>query len=555
MNTFNILQQAFLQTIATLYPHITYEQGSSLEININDDAKKQMFGDLTTNAALIIAKIIGSSPRTVAQAIIETFSHPLVARCEIAGPGFINIFLSPQAFTTLALEIYNNPETYFKLDATDHTLFYNVEFVSGNPTGPLHIGHGRNGILGDTLSNILSFLGHHVTKEYYINDAGAQIEKLGYCFKIRCMQQLGLSAQIPEDGYHGDYLIELAHEALLQDRARIEQHLAHNDLEFFATYAKDILLERIKTTLTNYGITFDVWFSEKTLHIDGAVERALKLLENKGYAYINEDALWLKSTAFGDDKDRVLKRSNGEVTYAAADVAYMQNKFARGAQKLIMILGQDHHSYVQRMKAVAQALGHKEEDLDVILYQLVTLQESGQELRLSKRAGRIVSLNDVIEAVGRDVARFFYLHRKADAHLTFDIDLALKRTEENPVYYIQYAYVRMNSIFKKAQEHALFGDCSAQDIQELNADEQVLLKKICNLKTLLKNMSHNYQVHLLTYYALELAHLFHSYYGSHKVLDLENSTISRHRLALLRILQQTLRLCMNLLGVSCPESM
>lgn len=554
MNMFTELHTAFNATLHKLYS-LTPEQMDHIDLNINDDEKKQTFGDITTNAALIIAKLVGANPRAVAQAIIEHFSHESVDHCEIAGPGFINLFLTKTAIKNIAHTIFNNPENYFKLDADDAQLFYNVEFVSGNPTGPLHIGHGRNGILGDTLSNILRFLGHHVTKEYYINDAGAQIDKLGYCFKIRCMQQLGLAAEIPEGGYQGEYLIELAHKALLEDRKAIETHLETNNLDFFATYAKDILLEEIKKTLTKYGIQFDVWFSEKTLHIDGAVESALKLLETRGYAYVSEDALWLKSTVFGDDKDRVLKRSNGEATYAAADVAYMQSKFARGAQKIIMVLGQDHHSYLQRMKAVAQALGHSAEQLDVILYQLVTLNESGEALRMSKRAGRIVSLQDVIDAVGTDVARFFYLNRKADAHLTFDIDLALKRTEENPVYYIQYAYVRINSIIKKTEDLDGLKNVTAIDIDQLDEQEKVLLKKICNLKTLLKNMSHNYQVHLLTYYALELAHLFHSYYGSHKVIDLENIAISRHRLALMSMLQKTLKLCMNLLGLSCPESM
>ena len=417
------------------------------------------------------------------------------------------------------------------------------------------MGHGRGGILGDVLGNILKFLGHHVTKEFYINDAGAQIQKLGNSFKIRCQQALGIEAEMPEDGYQGEYLVELAHDALKHIRHDIEQALKHHDDDFFAIYAKDYLLGKLKETLSNYGIHYDVWFSEKVLHVDGAVEAALKFLEKKNYTYLEEGALWFKSTAFGDDKDRVLKRGNGEVTYVAADVAYLQNKIARGNQKIIMVLGQDHHSYVQRMKSVMEALGHNPADIDIILYQLVTLKEDGQELRMSKRKGRIVSLEDVTETVGADVARFFYLNRKADAHLSFDIGLALKKTEENPVYYIQYAYVRINSVLAKAYEHTALCDITAIDIIELDHEEKVLLKKICNLKTLLKNMSHNYQVHLLTYYVLELAHLFHSYYGSHKVIDLENIRISRNRLALLITLQRTLQLCMELLGISCPEKM
>lgn len=554
MNSFDQLHDALLQTIKKLYD-LTPEQTANITVDINDDAKKQAFGDITTNAALMIAKQIGQNPRAVAQNIIENFSHANVTRCEIAGPGFINLFLTPAAFTTLATELLSQQATFFKLDANAKKIYYNVEFVSANPTGPLHLGHGRGGILGDVLGNILKFLGHHVTKEFYINDAGAQIQKLGNSFKIRCQQQLGIAAELPEDGYQGEYLVELAQQALAQNKKEVEQALATDNLDFFATYAKDYLLGKLKETLSQYGIQYDVWFSEKVLHIDGAVEAALTFLEDRNYAYVHEDALWLKSTAFGDDKDRVLKRGNGEVTYVAADVAYLQNKIARGSEKIIMVLGQDHHSYVQRMKSVMQALGHNPANIDIILYQLVTLKEDGEELRMSKRKGRIVSLEDVTETVGADVARFFYLNRKADAHLSFDIGLALKKTEENPVYYIQYAYVRINSVFAKAYEHAALRDITATDIIELDDEEKVLLKKICNLKTLLNNMSTNYQVHLLTYYVLELAHLFHSYYGSHKVIDLEHVATSRSRLALLITLQRTLKLCMELLGISCPEKM
>lgn len=554
MNSFDHLHYALLQTIQKLYS-LSPEQTSTITIDINDDAKKQAFGDITTNAALIIAKQLGQNPRAVAQHIIEHFSHPSITRCEIAGPGFINLFLTPATFTSLATELFTQQASFFKLDANDKKIYYNVEFVSANPTGPLHLGHGRGGILGDVLGNILKFLGHHVTKEFYINDAGAQIQKLGTSFKIRCQQLMGSEVAMPEDGYQGEYLVELAQDALKHQRHALEQALKHQDDDFFATHAKNHLLEKIKETLAKYGIHYDVWFSEKVLHVDGAVEAALTFLEGRNYAYVHEDALWLKSTAFGDDKDRVLKRSNGEVTYVAADVAYLQNKLARGNEKIIMVLGQDHHSYVQRMKSVMQALGHNPADIDIILYQLVTLKEDGEELRMSKRKGRIVSLEDVIDTVGTDVARFFYLNRKADAHLSFDIGLALKKTEENPVYYIQYAYVRINSVFAKAYEHKELRDITEIDITELDDEETLLLKKLCNLKTLLKNMSHNYQVHLLTYYVLELAHLFHSYYGSHKVIDLEYIVTSRNRLALLITLQRTLKLCMELLGISCPEKM
>ena len=554
MNLFDQIQQKFITQLDKLFS-LEPAQKQHILIEINDDAKKQNFGDLSTNAALIIAKAVGENPRTVAQKIVENFSDKAVERTEIAGPGFINFFLTQDALKTIATQLFTQQETFFKLGPSAPKFVYNVEFVSANPTGPLHLGHGRNGILGDVFGSILRFLGHNVTKEFYINDAGSQMQKLGLSLKVRCQQLLGQEAEIPEDGYQGEYLKEFAAQLLAEDTKNVEKRVAENDIEFFTAYARDHLLAQQKQTLDAYGIHFDVWFSEKTLHLDGSIEKALKLLEQKNYTYIEEGALWFKSTAFGDDKDRVLKRSTGEVTYVAADVAYTQNKLARGAQKIIIVVGQDHHGYVERMKAVMQAFGHKAEDLDLLLYQLVTIKESGEAVRMSKRAGRIVSLADIIETVGADVARFFYLHRKADAHLVFDLDLALKRTEENPVYYIQYAYVRTKSMFEKANEHAQLRDVSAADITDLDEQEKLLLKKICALKILLSNISHNYQTHLLTYYVVEVANLFHSFYGSHKVIDLEDVATSRKRLALVMLVQKTLELCMKLLGISCPEKM
>jgi arginyl-tRNA synthetase len=555
MNTIDHIQHTFLQKIKELF---ALEATHTITIDINDDAKKQNFGDLSSNAALIIAKMVGENPRTIAQKIIANFIHPALERMDIAGPGFINFFLTDQALQTISAELFSHQENFFKQAPDAKKIFYNVEFVSANPTGPLHLGHGRNGIIGDVLGNVLLFIGHHVTKEFYINDAGSQMQKLGLSLKARCQQLLGQEAEIPEEGYHGEYLREIAENAIAHDKKNIEEKIANTQpdaLDFFINYAREKLLAQQKNTLDAYGIHFDVWFSEKVLHINGAVEGALKFLEQKNLTYVEEGALWFKSTAFGDDKDRVLKRSNGEVTYMAADVAYTQDKIFRGAEKVIIVVGQDHHGYVHRMKAVMESLERKAEDMEVLLYQLVTIKESGQSVRMSKRAGRIVGLEDIIETVGADVARFFFLNRKADAHLVFDIDLALKRTEENPVYYIQYAYVRTNSMFEKANEHQVLHNIKATDLYNLDEQEKLLLKKICALKVLLYNISKNYQTHLLTYYLLDLANLFHSYYGSHKVIDLENIATSRKRLALVKLVQKTLQLCMKLLGISNPEKM
>ena len=550
MNSINQIQQSFLQYLKSTHAlDKTLEE--KIEITSNTDAQKQEFGDLSTNAALILAQHRKEQPRVIAQLIATHFRHELIERLEIAGPGFINFFLTQQAFEHLACQLYQGNAQFFKRELHAPVSLYNIEFVSANPTGPLHIGHGRGGIIGDVLARILKFLGHIVTTEFYINDAGTQIEKLGMSFKLRCQQLAGLDVILPEDAYHGDYLIELARECL-------EQH-GHEVLErpntFFSQYAQEKLLAHIQQTLARYNIIFDVWFSEKQLHESNAIHHALQLLSKHGYSYTQDNALWFASTVFGDDKDRVLRKSSGELTYVAADIAYLENKLDRGYNKLIMVLGQDHHSYVVRLKAALQALGRSKDQLDIILYQLVTVKESGTLVRMSKRIGRIVTLQDVIDTVGADVARFFYLRKKADAHLDFDIDLALKKTEENPVYYIQYAYVRTGSILEKAAQEEQFQAIIAQDCQYITTHERLLLKKIAALQQLLLNISTNHQVHLLTYYVLELTQLFHSYYASTKVLDLANIQQSRGRLCVIIILRRTLKICFDLLGISSPQRM
>ncbi len=537
---------------------------SHLDTSLNVDVSKQQFGDITTNVALLISKQLKRDPRSIAQDIKNNFKNKHIDHIDIAGPGFINIFLTLDAIKELAHDIFIKSQDFFKATPIEHEnyleteLDFSLEFVSANPTGPLHIGHGRGGIIGDVLSNILKFLSNKVTKEFYINDAGNQIEKLGQSFKIRCLQQVGVQIELPEDAYHGEYLIDLAKKCIKEYNLKTQEDIESKDLTFFSIYAKDFLLNKIEKTLEQYGINYDVWFSEKTLHHDNSIELSIEKLEKQNYIYKQDEALWFKSTAFGDDKDRVVKKSSGEYTYVAADIAYLENKIARGASKIIMILGQDHHSYVNRLKGLMEALGYNPDDLTVILYQLVTIKQSGETLRLSKRAGRIVTLEDVINLVGSDVARFFYLNKKADAHLDFDLDLALKHTDENPVYYIQYAYVRTISILNKAQEELKLCEeniINFDDYKFLSESERFLIKKIAYLKDLLASISTNYQVHLLTYYVLELAQLFHSYYGSNKVINKDNIEQTRGRLFFIMLLKRTLNTCFKLLGISAPEHM
>lgn len=543
MNTLETIHHSFNEFLPTLF-----KEAHPAEFTLNSDPQKNDFGDLSTNCALILAKKVGKNPREVAQEICDGFSHPLVEKVEIAGPGFLNIFLTTDAFKKLATELFEQKDDFFKQPATDAN--YNIEFVSANPTGPLHLGHGRGGIIGDVLSNVLTFIGQSVAKEHYINDAGAQMQKLGNSFKIRCQQTLGESVEMPEDGYQGEYLENLAKECIKEHGEKV---LSEPD-SFFVTYAQDRLLTQLKETLHEYGITFDEWFSEKKLHPKG-IEEALSTLKKNNATYEKDGALWFKSTDYQDDKDRVLKKADGTYTYAAADAAYMLDKAARGFNRCIIVLGQDHHSYPKRLEGMRQALGLDDLKLECILYQLVSIKESGKQLKLSKRAGRIVGLLDIIEEVGKDIARFFYLNRKADAHLDFDLDLALSQTDENPVYYLQYAFVRTNSILEKASEFDEFKNITISDSDFLTEKEQLLLKKIAELKQLLNTLSQNYQVHLIAYYLLEVAHLFHNYYHHHKVLDPEQVNQSRGRLFMTLLVRETFERCLKLMGVSRPEKM
>lgn len=548
MTPISQLEQAFNQFIQQQFS-LSEQTLKSLAFTLNTDEAKQQFGDLNSNAALILAKELKQRPQDIAKTIVTQFKHTTVEKIEIAGPGFLNIFLTETTFQELAELLFTNPKSFFTTSEPKQHI--SLEFVSANPTGPLHIGHGRGAIIGDVLGNVLTFLGHKVTKEFYINDAGAQMVKLGSSLKIRCQQLLGNDIELPEDAYHGSYLIDIAKECVSTNGSDV----VNKPIEFFSAFAEQRLLNNIKQTLQEYGVTFDVWFSEKQLHQNGAIGREITKLTQQSHTYEQEGAVWFKSTQFGDDKDRVLRKANGELTYVAADIAYLDNKLQRKFDHLIMILGQDHHSYVVRLKGILQAMGYSPDMLDVILYQLVTLKESGELLRMSKRAGRSVTLKDVIDTVGKDVARFFYLNRKADAHLDFDVDLALKKTEENPVYYIQYAYVRIQSILEKSQEIKGFEHITAKDAEHITASEHLLIKKILALRELLHNIGNYYQTHLLTYYALELAHLFHKYYSHNRVIDEEHTTQSRARLASMHILKNTCTLILDLLGISKPHKM
>jgi arginyl-tRNA synthetase len=545
----NIITQ--VHTALDQYLQASFGYTGPYLFTLNVDENRQGFGDISANPALLLAKSLKRKPLDIAQEIAQGFTHPALAKIEIAGPGFLNFYVTPHTFQSLATELLIRKADFFKPDIKSAPHKICIEFVSANPTGPLHFGHGRGAIIGDVLTTVLRFIGQSADAEFYINDAGAQIVKLGNSLKIRCEQVAGHDSALPEDAYHGEYLVELARECIARHGTQV---LSQSDT-FFQEYAKTKLLARIRTTLSNFGISFDTWFSEKTLHEQGLITHALEKLHTRGYLYEQEGALWFASTRFGDDKDRVVRKASGELTYVAADIAYMQNKIDRGYTKLIMILGHDHHSYVTRLHTVQQALGLTQYPLDIILYQLVKMKEDGQQVRMSKRAGNIITLDDVIETVGTDVARFFYLNKKADAQLEFDIELALKHTDENPVYYIQYAYVRTLSVLQKAAEHESLAHIAAQDAVHLSAHEGLLIKKIISLQTVLTDISSNYQTYLLAQFALELSTLFHQYYSTTRVINTDDINTSRARLLLITLVRNTLETILELLKISRPVRM
>lgn len=532
--------------------------------------KSSDHGDVSTTLALQINKSLKQNPRAVAQALQTAFTtahtditelNEILATCTIAGPGFLNFTISPAAWAFFARDIITHDADFFKPKNLERLKFL-VEFVSANPTGPLHLAHGRNAIIGDVLCSVLSFVGHDVTREFYINDAGNQINKLGLSLRARYLNALGNEEPFPEGGYAGDYLKNVAQEMYAQHQDSYKDETS----EFFANYARTAMLTLIRQNLAEYGVSFDHWTSERSIYDSGRVEKTLQDLIAKGVTYEQDGALWLKSTAFGDDKDRVLRKADGDFTYLVPDTAYYQKNLTSGYDSLINILGQDHHGYVTPRNAALQALGLDTNKLTCLIYQLVLMKKNDVYVRMSKRAGTFEQLSDVIKIVGKDVARYFFLNRKADAHLELDLEQALKQNDENPVYYIHYAYVRTESLLTKAADHnqelAAFVEelaCSAAscapNLMQVPETGHTLIKKVLSLRDLLETISINNQTHMLAYYTYDLAAAFHTFYAHTRIIVPENITSTKNNLLMVCLVRSTLRLCLDLLGLSKPKSM
>ncbi|MCX5845368.1 MAG: arginine--tRNA ligase [Deltaproteobacteria bacterium] len=527
-----------------------------IEIDIPKDAAH---GDYASNVAMVLASRVKGSlpPRRIAAVIAEHIqeSNDVLERVEVAGPGFMNFFIKEHMWATLLEDVDKLGDRYGASDYGGGKKIHS-EFVSANPTGPLHIGHARGAVVGDVVANILEASGFSVFREYYINDAGNQMNNLGKSVLFRYRELLGEGIEFPDGCYQGDYIRDIAGEIIDKEgdiyRARNQEEV----VRIFTDYAASAILNEIKEDLKAFGVVFDNYFSESNLYKDDRVVQLLAELEKKQFIYNDGETLWFKTTDFGDEKDRVVIRKNGEPTYFAADIAYHQNKYDRGFDTIIDVWGADHHGYIPRMVACIEALGHQKDSLKIILVQLVSLLRDGKPVAMSTRAGEFVTLKEVVDEVGRDAARYNFLMRRSDSHLDFDLELAKKQSSENPVYYVQYAHARICSILRNADEQGYeIPGYDEVDLRFLKLPEELnLIKAISRLPEAIEGAALALEPHRLTFYLNDLAALFHSYYNKHKVLSDEEG-LSRARLFLIKSILIVLRNVLRLLGVSAPEKM
>ncbi|WP_042463661.1 arginine--tRNA ligase [Neobacillus dielmonensis] len=518
--------------------------------------KEKAHGDYSTNMAMQLARVAKKAPRMIAEAIIENFdrSKASIEKLEIAGPGFINFFMNNGYLTDLIPAILEAGDRYGETNVGGQQKIQ-VEFVSANPTGDLHLGHARGAAVGDSLCNILDKAGYDVSREYYINDAGNQINNLARSVEARYFQALGMEKEMPEDGYHGADIVGIG-KKLAEEYGDKYVNLSEEErFEFFRQYGLKTEMAKLQRDLEDFRVRFDVWFSETSLYKNGQIDEALEALRKTGYVYEQDGATWLRSTDFGDDKDRVLIKQDGSYTYLTPDIAYHKNKLDRGFEKLINIWGADHHGYIPRMKAAIQALGYDREALEVEIIQLVHLYKNGEKMKMSKRTGKAVTMRDLVDEVGLDATRYFFAMRSSDTHLDFDLDLAVSQSNENPVYYAQYAHARICSILRSGEEQGVKVDNNA-DFSMVGAEKEIdLLKKLGEFPAAVGEAALKRVPHRITNYINELASAFHSFYNAEKVLDLEHLDRTKARLALVKAVQISLKNALALIGVSAPEKM
>ena len=516
--------------------------------------KHENQGDFSTNMALVLAGIEKKNPREIAAQVVERLKNvqELIERVEIAGPGFVNVTIKESVWQQLLKEIDDQQESYGRSDFAGNRRVM-VEFVSANPTGPLSIGHGRQAILGDGIARLLEATGHDVYREYYYNDAGRQMRVLGESVRARYLELLGRDHEFPEDGYQGEYIYDIARKLVETE----DQSLADcESVDPFKQAAERTIFEDISTTLKRMGITFDNYYNEQSLYENGHVDSVIKELTDKGLVYEKDGATWFKTTELGQEKDRVIIKSSGEPTYRLPDIAYHREKFRRNFDWLVDIFGSDHIATVPDVRAGVEALGYDSSKITVILHQFVTLMRDGKQVKMSTRKANFITVDELLDEVGVDAARFFFMMRKPDSQLEFDLDLATKESQENPVYYVQYAHARVCSILRQAVEKGVALPTTADaDLSLLVEPEEVgLLKQMGSFPTLIESCAMDLEPYRVIFYLMELAGLFHSYYNKHKVIS-DDSALSRSRLCLISGLRTVFGNGLKLVGLSAPEKM
>jgi arginyl-tRNA synthetase len=558
------LRELVLQAIKSLQNDTTLPADLALPGFVIERARSREHGDFACNIAMLLAKPARAKPRELAEKLVAALpANGLVEKVEIAGPGFVNFYLSPGAYHAEIRQIFDRGEAYGRSESGAGKTV-GVEFVSANPTGPLHVGHGRNAVIGDCLSRLFAATGWNVKREFYYNDAGVQIANLAISVQARARGVLPDDSGWPENGYRGDYIADVARayldrESVVADGETVVGEGDVDNLDAIRRFAVASLRREQDLDLKAFGVGFDVYFLESSLYSDGKVEETVKGLVDHGHTYESEGALWLRTTEYGDDKDRVMRKSDGTYTYFVPDVAYHLSKWQRGYGNAVTVLGSDHHGTLARVKAGLQALdvGIPKDWPHYVLYQMITVMRGGEEVKISKRAGSYLTLRDLIDEAGRDATRYFLIARKTDSQLIFDIDLARSQSNDNPVYYIQYAHARVCSVLRQAPEKGFTVDLQdgLAHLQRLDTEhEQILLTELSKYPELVEAAAANLEPHILAAWLRELANAFHTYYNSYQFL-VDDAALRNARLALVVATRQVLKNGLGLLGLSAPESM
>lgn len=550
----NIIEQAVKKAVS----NGALPEAEMPQFNIEKPANKDN-GDYSTNVAIAGARAFKKAPRMIAEAIVSCIDLDGTAfeRVEIAGPGFMNFFLSQQFYSNVLKDVFSCGKDYGKSDYGQGKRVL-VEFVSANPTGPMHIGNARGGAIGDCLASVLDWAGFSVNREFYVNDAGNQIEKFATSLEVRYLQHYDSSVELPEDAYHGQDIVEHAENFIKEYGDKYVNADSKERRKALVDFALPKNIAGLERDLGRYRITYDKWFRESTLHNDGSVQRVIDALKEKGVTYEQDGALWFKASEYGNDKDIVLVRANGLPTYIVPDIAYHYNKLVtRGYDKAIDVLGADHHGYVPRMKAALTALGLDASRLDCVIMQMVRLVREGETIKLSKRSGKAITLNTLIDEVPLDAARFFFNLREPNSHFDFDLELAAKQSSENPVYYVQYAHARICSIIKKAQEQGVeLKTPSDDELALLNSkEEKDLIRHLSLLTDEIVSAAKSYDPAKITHYVIELATLFHKFYNAQRVMLDDNEGLMQARLFLCKAVKDTIYNILTMLKITAPEVM